>query len=381
MIDVPAGPPLRVLLIGPLPTPGHPVGGSRVHFAETVRQLDRRGLELDVVNISRAKEGRPPWRSRLLALPVVLRTLWRVLQRGRRAHLVFLNTTVYSAIVLATVVHLACKAVRRPLAVRFFGGGLHRMYAGHDVVAPRQGYGPVARWVADRTFLRCPRVYVQVRQVIRDFGAPANFHWLPNTRDLDPPAASTRSRARQLIFLSRLHREKGLSEALDACRSLPEDCHLRVFGPVMPDTDLSLFDGHPRATYGGELAPREVPMVLGAHDLLLFPSYRGGEGYPGVILEAFQCGVPVVAARHRGVVELVRHEENGLLVEPRSSADLGQAIARLLDDPGLYRRLCDGARRQGERFRSTVWYDQLVQDLRRLAKRCGRSPSGPAASR
>ena len=131
----------------------------------------------------------------------------------------------------------------------------------------------------------------------------------------------------------------------------------------MPDTDFSLFEGHPRADYGGVLEPGEVPRVLGEHDLLLYPSYFRGEGYPNAILEAFQCGVPVVAARWGGVPELVEHEERGLLVEPRSAVAVRSAIERLLGDPGLYRRLCEGARRRGEYFRSGAWYDRMASDL------------------
>ena len=120
-----------------------------------------------------------------------------------------------------------------------------------------------------------------------------------------------------------------------------------VFGPGMSDTDWALFEGHPKATYRGVLAPEEVPRVLSEHDLLLFPSYYPGEGHPGVILEAFQCGLPVIAAKWRAVPELVEHEENGLLVEPRSAGEVRSAIARLLGDPDLYRRLCEGAARPG----------------------------------
>ena len=36
--------------------------------------------------------------------------------------------------------------------------------------------------------------------------------------------------------------EKGLAEALEACRHLPKSCHLNVFGPGMSDTDFALFE-------------------------------------------------------------------------------------------------------------------------------------------
>ncbi len=45
--------------------------------------------------------------------------------------------------------------------------------------------------------------------------------------------------------------------------------------------------------------------TLSEHDLLLFPSYFRGEGYPGIIVEAFQCGVPVAAAGWSAIPELI----------------------------------------------------------------------------
>ena len=114
------------------------------------------------------------------------------------------------------------------------------------------------------------------------------------------------------------------------------------------------------------LVPEEVPRVLSEHDLLLFPSYYPGEGHPGVILEAFQCGLPVIAAKWQAVPEIVEHGKNGLLVAPGSAGEVRVAIERLLGDPDLYRRLCEGAERRGEDFRSVKWHDRVAADLRGL---------------
>lgn len=180
------------------------------------------------------------------------------------------------------------------------------------------------------------------------------------------PDRIRRNKVNRLIFFAQLHMDKGLAEALEACRHLPDDCHLEVFGPRMSDTDFSGFDGHPRASYGGVLKPAEIPQILSKYDLLLFPSYCRREGYPGSILEAFQCGLPVVAARWGGVPELVGHEESGLLVEPRSAVAIQAAITRLLEDPKLYQRLCEGAKRRGDCFRNPEWYERMAADLKGL---------------
>ena len=367
----------RVLLIGNQLTPGSAINGTGTLFAETVRQLERRGFNLTVLNLSRPVNGqqkgrhsdRMPSRATpllylikriIMNMALLAHLVWGSLRHIRRSEVIFLNTGFSPVYVIVTIyVWLMAKVTRRPLALWYLGGELSRL----------SRYGPLFRWLVDRTFLRSPLVYAETRQTLRELGCSANVRWLPNTRDIEPPAEKRRGEVRKLVFAARLRTDKGLAESLEACRSLPEGCHLQVFGCVQPATDLSLFEGHPRASYGGALEPEEMIRTLSEQDLLLYPSYSRGEGIPGVIVEAFQCGVPVITTRWGDIPGLVQHEENGLFVEPRSADSLKAAIHRLLDDPDLYRRLCAGAQKQGEAFRSGPWYDEVARDLRAL---CGR---------
>jgi len=85
-----------------------------------------------------------------------------------------------------------------------------------------------------------------------------------------------------------------------------------------------------------------VADFLAAFDLFVMPSVM--EGLCTAILDAFAVGVPVVATRAGGIPELVRHEETGLLVEPRQPAALAAAIVRALRDEPLRRRMTARAR-------------------------------------
>ena len=358
------GAPPRILLIGPAPDRDGVIGGARVAFAETVRHLESRGFALDVISTSRPRARYTRGQVMLLEPLTFARVLLRALAAMRRADAVFLHMSPYGALTAASALWLVCRLARRPLAVRFFGGALRQVY---------RDYGPLARRLADRTFLRCPHVFVESRQLRREFGDPANFRWLPNTRDVASPLeAGAPCREAEaggtLAFIGQLRMEKGLGEALAACRSLPPDWRLRVYGPPMPNTDCSLFEGHPRARYAGVLAPDAVPAVLRACDALLLPTWYRGENYPGVVVEALQCGTPVIATRWRGIAEIIEDGESGLLVEPRSGVELEAAIRRLIADPDLRRRLRAGARRRGECFRGARWYDGVAGDLRALAR-------------
>ena len=364
----------RLLLIAPIQKAGASVsnvaGGNKVMADEQVRELGARGFEVDVIDTSGGVTNLPAWKIWAHRLARFLRVAWGVARKLGRSDVVFLIIASYSALRLASFLWAVCKIARRPLVLRISGG---------DMMVEYLGYGAFARWLAERTYMHSALVYVETQYLHRHFDKRANVKWFPNTREIAAPARTGRGRVEKLIFVARLDMDKGLVEALEACRHLPEHCHLTVFGPGMSGTDFSLFEGHPRATYGGVLDPAEIPRVLREHDLLVYPSYYRSEGYPGVILEAFQCGLPVVAARWGGVSELVEHEESGLLVAPRSAAAVESALKRLLDEPELYRQLCQGARRRGGQFRSADWYDRVAAELRSLCRK--QSPRGRRAPR
>lgn len=69
------------------------------------------------------------------------------------------------------------------------------------------------------------------------------------------------------------------------------------------------------------------------------------DGIPNVLLEAMACGTPVVTTPVSGIPELVRHESNGLLVEPDSAVSLADALTRAYSEPLLRHRLGEAARR------------------------------------
>lgn len=78
----------------------------------------------------------------------------------------------------------------------------------------------------------------------------------------------------------------------------------------------------------------QMATVLQQAAIVALPTFYG-EGVPKILLEAAACARPLVATRVPGCAEVVHHGVNGLLVEPRDSADLANALETLLRDPGL----------------------------------------------
>jgi glycosyltransferase involved in cell wall biosynthesis len=94
---------------------------------------------------------------------------------------------------------------------------------------------------------------------------------------------------------------------------------------------------------------RDVAQLLPALDVFAMASLY--EGIPCSIVEAMECGVPVVATAVNSVPEVVVPGRTGLLVPPASPGRLGAAIQHLLDNPDLGQRLAAAARGNlGDRF-------------------------------
>ena len=99
--------------------------------------------------------------------------------------------------------------------------------------------------------------------------------------------------------------------------------------------------------------------MLASFDVLLQPRKR--ETYAPIVHEALACGVPVVAYRRGAAAVAVRHELNGLLVDPdRGGKAFGRAVARLAASPDLRSTLAAQAR---ESVADRSWDDAVAELL------------------
>ena len=86
------------------------------------------------------------------------------------------------------------------------------------------------------------------------------------------------------------------------------------------------------------------------------------ENFPRVIIEAYACGVPVVASRLGAMAELVQEGKTGRLFGVGQSAELASVIADLVSKPSLAAQMGSAARRLfEERYTENVNYHQLLR--------------------
>jgi glycosyltransferase involved in cell wall biosynthesis len=86
------------------------------------------------------------------------------------------------------------------------------------------------------------------------------------------------------------------------------------------------------------------------------------EGLPCAVVEAMECGVPVVATAVNAVPEVVIAGKTGLLVPPAQPLRLTRALAYLLDHPDEAARMASAAKAQlGDRFRPATLGRDLTE--------------------
>ena len=229
--------------------------------------------------------------------------------------------------------------------------------------------GERARRSLEQSTLQADRVLLQTHALCERFKSSEDcrrVRWWPTTRDVPRAPGPRPAQARRFLSLGPIRAEKGLAEAGAASAWLPEGSSLTLVGPVHRDFDLSGLDLGDRCEHRASLPEGGVDALLAEHDVLVFPSYHRREGMPGVVLEAMQAGLPVITTRWRAIPELVEDGENGVLVPPRCPEGLGAAMRRLTESHTLFRRLRDGARVTGERFRSAHWDPKLVRWIHEL---------------
>jgi glycosyltransferase involved in cell wall biosynthesis len=155
----------------------------------------------------------------------------------------------------------------------------------------------------------------------------------------------------RVLTVSRIDPRKGLGVLPDVVAQLGRrgfDVSLDIIGPAVgaPGEAEQLAISARAAALGLEGRLRllgAVPLdrllpLYGDYDLFVLPTLPG-EGIPRVLLEAMTSGLPVVTTRVAGIPSLVAHDVNGLLMDEPTPSAIADALARLLSDPGLRRRL------------------------------------------
>ena len=176
----------------------------------------------------------------------------------------------------------------------------------------------------------------------------------PNFVDFPEPETFART---GLLFVGRLSVEKGI-KTLAQAMGYPDVPNLSVAGE---GPEMHLLEGVAEITRLGSLAADAVQREMCRASALVLPSIWY-ENFPRTLVEAFACGLPVIASRIGALAELVRDGETGLLFEPGNAQDLAAKMIWAKSHPEEMERMGSNARKQYEsEFSAEVNYRLLMK--------------------
>jgi glycosyltransferase involved in cell wall biosynthesis len=210
--------------------------------------------------------------------------------------------------------------------------------------------------------------------LVRDEGLEARkIKVIHNGVDLDrfqaAPGAKARlfpgmERAKLVVLVGNMHTDvKGHATLIAAAPGIGSRCPQARFvlvgdGEQRREFEKSAEDADVKASFLFLGRRNDVADILAACDVAVLPS--AAEGMPNAVLEYMAAGLPVVASAVGGNLEVIEDGVTGLLVPPGDAVALGNAVARLLDDDALARRMAKNAREMVERKFS---FERLTREV------------------
>ena len=193
-------------------------------------------------------------------------------------------------------------------------------------------YITVSEWMKDHVVHDVHHIKSDQMKVIHNGVDAAKFNstekkhfkkYFPELADIDEPKA---------LFLSRWAARKGISYLVKAIPKIMNkiDIHFVFAGQCNnPRLQKSLKN----CTFLGYIPNEKIPCLYASSDIFLLPSLY--ENFPICLLEAMSSELPVIGTNVGGIPELITHEENGLIIKPKSTGDIINSVLRLAEDKNL----------------------------------------------
>jgi len=285
----------------------------------------------------------------------------------------------------------------------------HLVGAGYDAVIVNKPFDFPILWRARHKGLRAQTVF---RSGGRDFFAGDRWfagavdHWLSTSRynaaqvetrygravgvihngvdveEFHPMARSNAFRTRfgidagavTLVSIGRLVGLKGLRVTIEAIKTMPQ-VHFIIAGdgPEQPrlEAQAAELGVAGQVHFAGRVPHHELPRLLADADIFVQPSVSE-ESFGISLVEAMACGLPVLASRLGGMVEIVVPGETGELLPPGDAPAWKEAIGRLSGDAPLRARLGRAGR---ARAKSHFTWAANARQLEELLERGAGKPA------
>lgn len=155
----------------------------------------------------------------------------------------------------------------------------------------------------------------------------------------------------RFVFVGRIVGDKGIHELIDAFSKLNNDypdSHLVLIGnfeqtldPIKSAT-LKTIENNSHIDILGYLSGDKLLREYVKSDCFVLPSYR--EGFPNTVMEAGAMGLPSIVTDINGSREIIIHGENGLIVPPKDTDALYEAMKQMIQNASAREKMAANAR-------------------------------------
>ena len=325
---------------------GGPV--SLFHIMEALKKNE--DVELAFIELGGIRNGG------LIGIFRFLNTVRLIFTKTAKTDIVSLHITKSAIPIIGPFIVWITRIWKCSFSIRIFGG---LGYKSNGLISKKINY-----WVVKNADVYFAQTKSLVEKASND--GIKNVVWYPTTR----PASGikiNRSKCRNFVYLGRVRTDKGIFEIIKASKKLSDNVSIDIYGPFQGNINKNIFADLKRITYKGIVPVKNVYNILSRYDALILPTYYFGEGYPGVVLEAFNIGMPVICSNWKDIGDIV-DESSGIIIEPRDSKALFEAMNLLVKDDNLYLNLCDGAIKKGDCFSNERLIDQFLLSCKQIVK-------------
>jgi glycosyltransferase involved in cell wall biosynthesis len=359
------------------------IGGPATYVPVIGSELVKRGHEVTVVTLSdtldhddRSYVFRVHRMRRSLFKPLrFLLTVMRILREGRHAQVLYINGLYFEAVV-------ANSFLRKPLVQKIVGDwawerSINRGWVKdgfEEFQRSRYSLKVEALKILRNFFLRRADIVIvpshYLARWIGSWGMSEKISVIYNSVELpvSSPSSIPLSTRIKIVTVGRLVPWKKVHDLIRSIADFndvglvivgegPERRRLEEHARVNKLTD--------RVYFAGQRSQEETVSLMAACDLFVLNSTY--EGFPHVLMEAMNIGLPVVATAVGGTPELVRDGENGVLISPNADGALSEILRKLLFSSAEREQLAAGAKRTAEEFRHSNMVKETEDVLQAFA--------------
>lgn len=298
-------------------------GGVTVLFELLIEELKKRKIEFEVIDTLSANYGGK--------FQTLLGTWRQLLGKFWSYEQISVHATMNSFFAIAPLLVVMGKLFSKKISIRFFGGNFGDVYDSANASK---------KFIMRFTLKHADTIFFELKHLVKEFEKyNKNTFWFPNVRDRSIAKTVNRVYRKRFVYIGTINQEKGIDDICAIYHRLDDDIVFDIYGPIIENIySKEKFDALD-ISYKGVLEPDEVMDRLNQYDILVLPSYR--EGYPGVIIEAFAQGMPVIATKLEGIMEMCQDGYNAKLMDVGDREGLLDAIKDI--DEESYRTMHENA--------------------------------------